>query len=77
MKLVYLGHFIHEDGDLRIGISVSVGGGPKRTESLRVPIRHLDNEDVHNAMASAAMRILESHQGPPWEQDSLDLTWLH
>jgi len=73
MKITYTGNYVDEKHDVVICFTASVGGGPKRFLTCKVPARSLDTEEVHNAMAYAALALLGPQTAPPWEVDTLPL----
>lgn len=73
MNVIYTGHYVTEQSVIMICFTLSIGGGAKRFLQVAVPAHGLDNEQVHDAMATAAMELMRHHSAPPWEEDSLPL----
>ena len=66
LSYTYTGNFVDERGDVIVCLALSVGGGPNTFLSVRVPARSLDTQEVHDAMARAALALVEHHD---WREE--------
>ncbi len=73
MKIEYTGHYVDEQNRVCVCLRVSVGGGPSRHHVVKIWARAFDTQEVHDAMAAAAIRLLEPSGLPPWEEDALPI----